>query len=219
MSVVTQTPPPATRGLYRRFFSAAEMVAIRPRFPAGLPALLTAADYELLWGLVLQSQKTRLVRGVIYQEPLMNPPHAAGVRLATVALEAVFGRGYEVRPQLPVDIDLHSRPFPDVAVVPGSPRDYLTAHPTVFHLIVEVSDTTLFDDTTTMAELYAEAGVADYWVLDVVNRQLIVFRDPAPLSAALGGFAYRTKLTFGPTNTVSPLAAPHASIAVADLLP
>ena len=215
------TPPPAVRGLSRRVFSDTELATIRqhPRFAAGLPARLTAADFQVVWGLVLQDQKTHLIRGVIYVEPFMNPSHAAGVRLVAIALEAVFAVGHDVRCQLPVDLDLYSLPLPDVAVVPGSPRDYLTAHPTAFNLIVDVADSTLFDDTTTKAELYAEAGVANYWVLDVLNRQLIVFRDPAPLPAALGGVAYRTKLTLAAADTVSPLAAPQASIAVADLLP
>ena len=214
------TPPPTTPGLFRRNFSPVELAKIsrHPRFAGGLPPRLTAADYEVLWGLVLQDQKTRLIREVIYQEPFMNPPHAAGVRRVCRALERVFA-GFDVRCQLPVDVLPGSRPLPDAVVDDPSPDDYATAHPTTAHLIVEVSDATLFDDTTSMAELYAEAGVTDYWVLDVVNRQLIVFRDPAPLPQALGGFAYRTRLTLGPADSVSPLAAPTAVVAVADLLP
>ena len=78
---------------------------------------------------------------------------------------------------------------------------------------------TLFDDTTTKAEVYAEAGIADYWVLDLNGRRLLVFRDPAPLPAGLGATAYRTHLTFGPTDRVSPLAAPASPVAVGELLP
>lgn len=221
MSAATQTPPPAARGLFRRTFSPAELGRIRQhsRFAAGLPARLTAADYEALWSLGLfRDQKTHLLRGVIYQEPPMNPPHAAGVRRVCRVLNRVFA-GFDVRCQLPVDVLPGSRPLPDAAVVDPSPDDYATAHPTVAHLIVEVADETLFDDTTTKAELYASAGIVDYWVLDVANRRLLVFRDPAPLPADLGTVAYRTQHTLGPADTVSPLAAPTAVIKVADLLP
>ncbi len=74
-------------------------------------------------------------------------------------------------------------------------------------------------DTTTKAELYATAGVPDYWVIDLENRQLLIYRDPVALPAGLGATAYRTHLAFGPNDSVSPLAAPTASVKVADLLP
>ena len=86
-------------------------------------------------------------------------------------------------------------------------------------LVIEVSDTTLDSDTTVKAELYATAGIADYWVLDLNNRRLLIFRDPAPLPAGLGGTAYRTHLTLGPADAISPLAAPTVSFRVAELLP
>ena len=107
--------------------------------------------------------------------------------------------------------------MPDIAVVAGGPRDFTATHPTTAGLVVEVSDTTLALDLAEKAELYATAGVSDYWVLDLTGRRLLVFRDPAPVAA--GGAAYRTHLTLGPTDTVSPLAASSAVIAVADLLP
>jgi Uma2 family endonuclease len=114
---------------------------------------------------------------------------------------------------LGLDID----PMPDVAVIRGGPRDFAQVHPTRADLVVEVSDTTLALDLTEKAELYATAGIADYWVLDLTGRRLLVFRDPGPLSP--GGVGYRTHLTLGPTESVAPLAAPTTSITIADLLP
>jgi Uma2 family endonuclease len=61
--------------------------------------------------------------------------------------------------------------------------------------------------------------VPEYWVIDLEHRQLLVFRDPQPLPKGLGATAYKTHLTFGPADRVSPLAAPQASILVGDLLP
>jgi Uma2 family endonuclease len=108
--------------------------------------------------------------------------------------------------------------MPDLAVVAGRPGNHPN-HPTSAALVVEVSDTTHDTDITEKAERYATAGIADYWVLDLNSRRLLVFRDPVPLPAGLGVTAYRTHLTFGPTDRVSPLAAPVASILVGDLLP
>jgi Uma2 family endonuclease len=83
--------------------------------------------------------------------------------------------------------------------------------------VLEVSDTTLALDLTEKAELYATAGIADYWVLDLTGRRLLVFRDPAPVAA--GGAAYRTHQTLAPSESVAPLAAPNSPVTVADLLP
>src|SRR5207248_5059445 len=108
-------------------------------------------------------------------------------------------------------------PVPEVMVVRGGIRDYTTAHPTTAVFVVEVADSSLKFDTTTKAELYAPAGVPDYWVIDLEHRRLLVFRDPR--STGNGAIAYRTRLTLGPNDTVSPLAAPNAAVKVADLLP
>lgn len=99
----------------------------------------------------------------------------------------------------------------------GSIEDFATEHPKTAVLVVEVSDETLFEDTTTQAELYALGGVPEYWVVDIPNRQLRVFRDPAPIPD--GGAAYRDERAFGAGESVAPLAAPAAAVRVADLLP
>ena len=121
--------------------------------------------------------------------------------------------------EVALDIGTRSDPGPDLAVVPGSIRDYATRTPTTAVLVVEVADSSLALDTTTKAELYATAGVPDYWVIDLENRRLLIFRDPAPLPAGLGATAYRTHHTYGPGDAVAPLAAPGAAVRVADLLP
>ena len=109
-------------------------------------------------------------------------------------------------------------PEPDVAVVSGKAGDY-TAHPTTAALVVEVSDSSLRYDTSVKVGVYAAGGIAEYWVVDVNGRQLLVYRDPRPDAAQPHGHVYATQLTFGPNDTVSPLAAPSASILVSDLLP
>jgi Uma2 family endonuclease len=166
---------------------------------------------------VFEGRRPVLIRGVLLEQGTMNPPHAVGIALASDALQRAFGPGWHNRAQLPLVLGLDIDPMPDLAVVPGGPRDYLTAHPTTAALVVEVSDTTLALDLTEKAELYATAGVDDYWVLDLTGRRLLVFRDPAAIPA--GGTAYRTHLTLGPSESVAPLAAPNSPVTVASLLP
>ena len=160
--------------------------------------------------------RTYLIRGEIWEQGEMNPPHAVIVGLVQDVLRALFGVGFTVRAQVPLLLT-DSSPFPDLAVVKGQQRDYLKDHPTTAELIVEIADSSLFEDTTTKAEVYATGGILDYWVIDVENRLLIVFRDPAPLPD--GGLAYRTRLELGLADTIAPLAAQSSPVRVADLLP
>ena len=231
------TPPPARRaGRTPRTWTPAEFAALvaLPAF-AGRPLALsggtvvehrpdgprplrfTRAEYEAIYSRFCHRQRVRLIRGVLVQEPPMNPPHATALYKTTKALERAFPAGHVVRAQLPLNLDPFSRPHPDVAVAAGSFEDYAAEHPTTAVLVVEVADDTLFQDTTEQAELYASAGIADYWVVDIPNRRLRVFRDPAPIPD--GGAAYRDDRAYAPGETVAPLAAPAAAVPVADLLP
>ena len=90
-------------------------------------------------------------------------------------------------------------PQPDIAVYRGTFRDY-SDHPTNPILVVEVSDSTLGNDLTIKLELYAEAGVPEYWVLDVEGRELHQFTQPRALVP--GGFSYGTHRTIAPDGVV-----------------
>jgi Uma2 family endonuclease len=189
--------------------------------PPPKPLLTREQYYELGRQGFFDGKRVELIRGEVVEMSPIGWLHRIGTGLVTDALERAFPGAFFVDVQQPFSapgIAPGSEPQPDVAVFPGRRRDY-TDHPAGAVLIVEVADTTLAADTTTKAELYATAGVADYWVLDVASRQLHVFRDPAPLPTALEAVAYRTHNVLRPNDSVSPLAAPNATVRVADLLP
>jgi Uma2 family endonuclease len=184
------------------------------------PYRWTIAEYrELDKTGLFHDKKTMLLDGELYVMVMPNPPHDTALGLVEEWLRTVFTSGHHVRTQKGFDIGARNDPGPDVAVVPGSLRDYATKTPTSAILVVEVADSSLQIDSTKKPELYATARVPDYWVIDLPNRRLLVYRDPAPSPAGLGAAAYKTHLTFGPGDSVSPLAAPNSSIRVADLLP
>lgn len=166
-----------------------------------------------------QNVKTMLIDGEIFTMVLPYPPHDTALTLTYEFLRSAFAIGHLVRNQQGFDIGTRNDPGPDLAVVIGTSRDYAKKTPTTAVIIAEISDSTLYFDTTTKAELYATAGIPEYWVVDLVHSRLLVYRDPEPLPAGLGATAYRTHLAFEPEQTVSPLAAPSASVKVADLLP
>jgi Uma2 family endonuclease len=186
--------------------------------PGPQPHRWTTAEFhhigELGW---FEGRRAYLLDGVILEQGPMDPPHANALELLTEVIRAAFGAGWRFRIQTPLNVDNYNDPMPDLAVVAGRPGNH--PHPTTAALVVEVSDTTLDTDITEKAERYASSGVADYWVLDLNGQRLLVFRDPIPLPAGLGATAYRTQLTLAPTDRISPLAVPQASILVGDLLP
>ncbi|HLT45785.1 MAG TPA: Uma2 family endonuclease [Rubricoccaceae bacterium] len=165
-------------------------------------------------GVLTTADRVELLDGEIVQKMSQNEPHAVSTTLASDLLRSVFGDGFHVRTQLPIALSEVSEPEPDVAVVRGNVRDYLDDHPdpSSIVLLVEVADSSLMDDRVHKAILYADAGITEYWIVNLMDRLLEVHREPV-------GAAYRTKTTFGPEGTVAPLHAPDARISVADLLP
>jgi Uma2 family endonuclease len=86
-------------------------------------------------------------------------------------------------------------------------------------LVIEVADSSLAYDIGDKASLYAAAGIADYWVIDVNDRRIRVFRNPQPDSAQHYGYGYTQVHVLGPKESISPLASPGNSAAIIDLLP
>jgi Uma2 family endonuclease len=162
-------------------------------------------------------QHVELIEGEIMVFSPQNWPHTSTVARLGEVLQRVLGAGFWVRMQFPLNLST-SDPEPDLSVVTGRLEDY-SDHPTTAVLIVEVSETTLHFDRTRKASLYARAGITDYWIVNLVNNQLEVRRDPRPDPTQLYGHGYASLITLVPPATVSPLAAPQVSLAVADLLP
>lgn len=165
-----------------------------------------------------EGRRAKLIGGQLIEEGQMNPPHAIALELTDTAMRAAFGPGWRYRVQMPLVLGQDTDPMPDMSIARGAIRGAIE-HPTTADLVIEIADSSLDYDTTTKAEVYATADIRDYWVVDVDGRRLLVFRDPVPLPQGLGATAYRTHLIFHPGDSVSPLAQPAASIAVADLLP
>jgi Uma2 family endonuclease len=121
--------------------------------------------------------------------------------------------------QLPIALDDESEPEPDVSVVPGTFRDYHREHPSRPVLVVEVSESSLAFDREYKGSLYARNGVTDFWIINLVDNVLEVYRDPTPEAAAPYGWRYRALQHLRAGEFTSPLAARAANIAVVDLLP
>jgi Uma2 family endonuclease len=135
------------------------------------------------------------------------------------ALRDLFGAGWDVRVQGPLALDDESEPEPDLAVVPGSFRDYVAEHPARPVLVVEVSESSVALDRDHKGSLYARAGLAEYWILNLSDRSLEVYRHPGPDADAAFGWRYLSLATVSGEGLVEPLAMPGQRARVADLLP
>lgn len=164
-------------------------------------------------GVFSPDDRIQLIEGEIVQMTPQNVRHAAGIVATDEALKRIFGAGFHIRVQLPLALGDHSEPEPDVAVVSGDWRDYLTSHPTTALLVVEVADSSLEFDRTRKARIYARAGIAEYWIFNLLDQVVEVYRDPTPNDG------YATQRIAGASESIQPMGAPRATIAVAELLP
>jgi Uma2 family endonuclease len=168
---------------------------------------------------VFEGEPLELIGGQLIVAEPKGAYHSSAVSTAEYALRAGLPSGWIVRTQLPVSLDDESEPEPDVVVVPGRPADYRHAHPDRPALAVEVADSSLRFDRQHKGSLYARAGIEDYWIVNLVDRILEIYRDPSPDPSALYGWRYRSVATLAPPAVAFPLALAASPIAVADLLP
>lgn len=172
--------------------------------------------YRMFDAGLFAQERVELLRGEILTMSPINPPHASAGDCIVEALRGVFRDGYVIREQKPLTLARGSEPEPDVAVVRGRPRDFSHAHPTRADLVVEIAESCLAKDRRIKAPIYAEAGIAGYWILNLQRRVLEVHRQPERIGTDFG-FAQTT--LYREQDLVSPLALPDAQIRVADLLP
>lgn len=181
----------------------------------------TRAEYEKLieLGIFRPGEPIELIGGELIVAEPQSAWHYTAIQNVASALRTAFGPGWEIRTQGPVALDAESEPEPDVAVVPGTAGDYRAAHPSRPVLTVEVSQSSLGSDRERKGSLYARAGLAEYWVLNLTDRWLEVYREPVADTAAPFGWRYARRDTLTVGAAVTPLAAPGARVEVSDLLP
>ena len=176
-------------------------------------------EYERLidLGVFQPGDPIELIGGELLVAEPQGAPHYTAIRKTARVLERTFGPSWDVRTQGPMGLDEESEPEPDVAVVPGALEDYRSAHPSRAALVVEVSESSLVFDRDHKGSVYARAGIPDYWIVNLADRVLEVYREPAPDAAAPFGARFARREVLDPSRQVSPLVAPNASIRVRDL--
>lgn len=161
-------------------------------------------------GLLDDSKRYELIEGDIYPMTPEGPEHAAtGAELA-YCLIARRSSEWHVRLEKPLRLS-DSELIPDAAIVPGQPADYRAHHPQTALLVIEIAHTSLARDRQLKLPVYARAGVPEYWIVNLAERQVEVYRAPE-------GDAYRETLIYTADATIAPFFAPDWAFPVRELL-
>lgn len=143
---------------------------------------LSVADYHKMAeaGILREDERVELIRGEILAMSPIGSQHAAAVGKLTDLLHDLLGRRFSIRIQNPINIGDTSEPEPDLAICIRSEDYYASRHPfgNELLLVIEVADSTLEYDLTVKKSLYAEAGIPEYWVVDVNEKQMHRFTNP-----------------------------------------
>lgn len=180
------------------------------------PYRFTRNEYHALED-ILHDKNVELIEGEIIEMSPIGNSHAAVTQPITDILAKAFGNRFTVRSQVPIalgDESTPSEPEPDVAVVIGGWRDYLNRKPVPsdIKLIVEIAESSLQIDRTVKGMLYAQAGIAEYWIVNLTDIQLEVYREPSETG-------YLVTHIYKSDDIIEPIFAPGSSIAIAEFMP
>jgi Uma2 family endonuclease len=171
---------------------------------------LTVAEYRRLGevGILGEDDRVELLEGQLVEMSSIGPRHALAVDALTYALVVAVGDRAAVRVQNPVTLDDFSEPQPDLVVARRPWRGYPGAHPGPedILLLIEVANSSLEIDFGAKRELYAKAGVYEYWIVDLTTNMVFVHRTPV-------GLEYESVRKVMPSETLTAERLPEISIA------
>ncbi|MBO3459927.1 Uma2 family endonuclease [Aetokthonos hydrillicola Thurmond2011] len=159
------------------------------------PKRFTLTEYHRLieLGFLTEDDRVELIRGELIQMAAKGTRHSVCNTKLSHELGRLITDRAVVRGQEPIVLSPDSEPEPDIAIASGQADDYLSAHPEPKNilLVIEVSDSTLSYDQSTKLSLYAEYGINDYWIINLLANQLECYSQP--YQDAQEKFGYRLK--------------------------
>jgi Uma2 family endonuclease len=165
----------------------------------------TIAEYHRLaeLGFFGEDDRVELIKGEIIQMAAKGKPHSVcGTRLYRELFKLIKEQG-TLRSQDPIIISNNSEPEPDLVIARNRSDDYLANHPTPSDilLLIEIADSSLKYDQEEKLPIYAEAGIPDYWIFNLVDNYLECYSEL--YQALQGKFGYRHKVIFLPNESLN----------------
>jgi Uma2 family endonuclease len=158
-------------------------------------------------------ERVELINGELITMAPIGHEHAGQVKRSVRVLGGLTGERALLSVQDPIELQFWGEPQPDVILLRPRADDYSRANPTAADvlLLIEVADSSLAHDRDVKGLMYAQAGIADYWIVNLVDEHLLIFREPTPT-----GYASVQTLTRGDSVTLQ--AFPDLTISVSDIL-
>lgn len=165
----------------------------------------TIAEYHRLaeLGFFGEDDRFELIKGAIVNMVAKGTSHSVCETLSFREFIKLLGDSALVRGQQPVIISEYSQPEPDLAIVRNIDDNYLSTHPrpSDILLLIEIADSSLKYDQEEKLPIYAEAGISDYWIFNLVDNYLECYSEP--YQDLKSKFGYRRKLIFLPNESVN----------------
>lgn len=181
----------------------------------------TLAEYHYLaeLGFFSEDDRVELIRGEIMEMAAKRTPHSVCNSLLLGELYTLVGKRGNVRGQEPITLPPNSEPEPDVVVARRQSDHYLSAHPSPkdILLVIEVADSSLQYDQQTKLALYAEAGISDYWLFNLIENHLEVYSEP--VQDVQGNSSYRLRRIILPDEVVALPSLPDLSLNLSSVFP
>lgn len=196
--------------------AAPPLPQIRPN-----PFLISVDRYQemVAKGMLTTMDRVELIDGNLVEKMSQNNPHSSTLDRIEVDVRALLPAGWWLRSQKPLSL-ARSVPEPDAAVVRGDRRTYDIRNPVAadFGVVIEVSDSSLWYDRTVKSRLYAEAGIPEYWIVNIEERIVEVYMSPNP-AANPAEYGNRTDYSVGQSVPLVLDGQAVGQLAVADLMP
>ncbi len=177
---------------------------------------ITSAEYYQMMesGIIREGEKIELILGQIFTMAAKGTRHTVSTTRLITELPMLIQRRAIVRCQDPISLPNHSEPEPDIAIVRLRSDDYINSHPSPedIILVIEVADSTIKFDRETKAPLYAAAGISEYWIVNLIDNRLEIYRQPE-------GSIYASIQIVTPPQSVSLPQFPDIVVQIGDFFP
>ena len=175
----------------------------------------TVDDFMLMGeaGIFPHEARVELIDGEVIELNPIGPPHSGRVMRLNAMIHRVLGDRMLLSVHSPFEFRPSNLPRPDVMLLRPREDYYSTSHPTAADtlLLIEVADSSLSYDRNTKMPVYAQAGIQEYWIVNLVAMQLLVHRRPVDGK-------YLDVQVLGQSDTIQPIAFPDVTIDVAEIL-
>jgi Uma2 family endonuclease len=143
---------------------------------------ITIDDYHrmIATGIVHEGDRIELISGQIFNMAAKGTRHTFSTTELMGELLTILGKRAKIRCQEPITLPNNTEPEPDIVIARLRKDSYIDSHPSPADiiLVIEVADSTLNFDRGTKAPLYAAAGISEYWIVNLIDDRLEIYRQP-----------------------------------------